>query len=62
MDEREYWTRQLEETLCELDAAKGRTALNRAAKRLQQARGELKRIEAEQPNRPTTRARGRAFS
>ena len=44
---REYWTKELQEAERELDAAKGRTALNVAASRLQRARAELKRLEAE---------------
>ena len=46
---REYWTKELQEAERELDAAKGRTALNVGARKLQRARAELKRLEAEQP-------------
>jgi hypothetical protein len=61
MDDREYWRRKLEDAERELDAAKGRTALNTAAKRMQQARAELRRLdEAEKPKRCSTRGRGSA--
>jgi hypothetical protein len=56
--DRAYWIKQLEEAERELDAAKGRVALNAAAKKLQAARAELKRLEAElgqEPRRPPTR-------
>jgi hypothetical protein len=45
-NDRDYWQKQLREAEAELDAAKTRTALNAAAKRLQLARAELKRLEA----------------
>ena len=53
--DREYWTKQLQEAERELDAAIGRTALNAAARKLQRARAELKRLEAEPANRPKQR-------
>jgi hypothetical protein len=59
--DRDYWTKELAEAERELDAAKGRLALNAAASRLQRARAELKRLEtADQPKRPASRRRGSA--
>jgi hypothetical protein len=59
--DRAYWQLQLEEAERELDAAKGRTAINRASKHLQEARRELKRLDEEAVKRPkgatATRAR-----
>ena len=49
--DREYWTKELLEAERKLDAARGRTALNVAARKLQRARAELKRLEAEPANR-----------
>jgi hypothetical protein len=61
MDERDYWTRKRDEAERELDAAMGRTAVNAAAKRLQRARFEFKRLdEQEKPKRRPTRGRGSA--
>lgn len=65
MDDRAYWTRALREAERELDAAKGRTAVSAAARKLQRARAELKRLEELEPSkepkpRVTTRARGPA--
>ena len=60
--DREYWTKELREAERELDAAIGRTALNAAARKLQRARAELKRLEAEPAKRPkqgTTASRAR---
>lgn len=68
--DRAYWQRQLEEAERELDAAKGRVALNAAAKKLQRARAELKRLDStkrkyllpeagEKPKRSPNRRRGR---
>jgi hypothetical protein len=55
---RAYWTKQLEEAKRELDAARTRTTLNAAARKLQQARAELKRLDAEeQPKRRPSRGR-----
>jgi hypothetical protein len=45
MDAREYWTRQLREAQAELVAARRRTELNAAAKRLTVARRELRLLE-----------------
>lgn len=56
MDDREYWTRKRDEAERELDAAKGRTAINAASKRLQRARAELARLDAEPAERSTPRA------
>jgi hypothetical protein len=47
MDDREYWTKQLREAERELDAATRRSDVNAAAKRLQRAKGQLKRLDAE---------------
>jgi hypothetical protein len=44
-----YWQSVLQETERELEAATGRTTLNSAAKKLMQARAELKRLEIEAP-------------
>jgi hypothetical protein len=52
MDAREYWTRQLREAEAELEAATRRSDVNAAAARLQRARAELKRLEAEAAERP----------
>jgi hypothetical protein len=56
MDAREFWTRQLREAEAELAAAKRRTELNAAAKKLQLAKAELKRLEEETADRPKRRA------
>jgi hypothetical protein len=56
MDDREYWTRELREVEAELAAAKRRTELNAAAKKLQRAKAELKALEAEPAERPKRRA------
>jgi hypothetical protein len=53
--DRDYWTKELREAEAELAAAKGRTELNAAAKRLQRAKTELKRLEAEAAERPKRR-------
>jgi hypothetical protein len=60
MDWRAFWQKRLEEAEREqLDAARGRTALNAAAKNLQWARAMLKRIEREnKPKRQATRGHG----
>jgi hypothetical protein len=58
MDDRAYWTEQLREIEAELDTAKTRTALNAAARKLQRTRAELKRLEAEQAERPKRPSRG----
>jgi hypothetical protein len=58
MDERDYWTRELRETERELDAATRRSDVNAAAKRLQRAKAQLKRLEAEAAERPKRPSRG----
>jgi hypothetical protein len=61
MDDRAYWTKRLEEAERELEAAKGRTALNAASKKLQMARRELKQLdEATGSKSKTNRGRRRA--
>jgi hypothetical protein len=56
MDDREYWTKQLREAEAELEAATRRSDVNAAAKRLQRAKAELKRLEAESAERPKRRS------
>jgi hypothetical protein len=46
MDDRAYWTRALQEAERALDAARGRTAVNAAAKRLMRVKAELRELEA----------------
>jgi multidrug resistance efflux pump len=53
--DRDYWTKELREAEAELAAAKRRTELNAAAKRLQRAKTELKRLEAAVAERPKRR-------
>jgi hypothetical protein len=48
-----YWTKALREAEAELEAARTRTAVNTAAKKLQRAKAELRALEA-------TRRRGRS--
>ena len=48
MNCRKQLIQAVEEAERELDAARGRTALNAAAQKLQQARAELKRLDAEE--------------
>jgi hypothetical protein len=48
--------RQLREAEAELDVATRRSDVDAAAKRLQRAKAELKRLEAEAAERPTQRA------
>jgi hypothetical protein len=55
MDEVQFWTRKLREAEAELDEAKTRTALDAAAAKLQRAKAELKRLEAEQAEKPKRR-------
>jgi hypothetical protein len=52
-----YWTEKLRQAEQELDAARTRTALGEAARKFQQARAELKRLEMdrEQPKRRASR-------
>jgi hypothetical protein len=56
MDDVEFRTRKLRDAEAELDAAKTRTALDAAAKRLQRARAAVKALEAEKAERATRRA------
>jgi hypothetical protein len=53
--DRAYWTKQLQEAERELEAATTRPTINAAAKKLYQARAELKRLEAEPKERPKRR-------
>lgn len=46
-----FWTQALEEAERELDAARTRTALDAAAKKLMRAKEALKRLEAEAAGR-----------
>jgi hypothetical protein len=55
MDEVQFWTRKLREAEAELDAARTRTALDAAAKKLQRARAALKALQA-QAEKPKRRA------
>jgi hypothetical protein len=60
MDWRAFWTRKLEEAERKLAAARGRTALNAASRKLNEARRELKRLDEQEPAKPTQRpSRGR---
>jgi hypothetical protein len=52
MDARNYWTRELREAEAGLDAATRRSDVNAAASKLQRAKAELKRLEAEATERP----------
>jgi hypothetical protein len=63
MNERDRLTKAVEEAQQELDAAKRLSEVNRAAKKLQRARSELRSFEDEQPKRPkrgSSRGRGSA--
>jgi hypothetical protein len=53
--DRDFWTKELRETEAELAAAKRRTELNAAAKKLMLAKAQLKRLEAETADRPKRR-------
>jgi hypothetical protein len=46
MDDRAYWQKKLREAEAELEAATRRSDVNAAAKRLQRAKTELKRLES----------------
>ena len=48
--------RKLQEAEAELDAARTRTQVNEAAKRLQRAKAELKRLEIGQAEKPQRRS------
>ena len=52
MDDLAYWTEKLRQAERELDAARTRTALGEAARKFQEARAELKRLEIERAERP----------
>jgi hypothetical protein len=56
VDEVQFWTRKLREAEAELDAAKTRTALHAAAKKLQRARAALKALQAEAAEKPKRRS------
>jgi hypothetical protein len=56
MDDVQFWTRKLREAEAELDAAKTRSALDTAAKKLQRARAALKALETEKAERLKHRA------
>jgi polyhydroxyalkanoate synthesis regulator phasin len=45
MDDREYWQKKLREAEQELEAATRRSDVDAAAKKLQRAKAELKRLE-----------------
>jgi hypothetical protein len=66
VDRRAWVIKAIEDAERELAAAKGRTALNAAARKLQRARAELKGLEEQdkpkRPKRTTTRGRDRASS
>jgi hypothetical protein len=51
-----YWTKELQETEAELEAAKMLTAVKAAAKKLQRAKAELKALEDVPTERPKRRA------
>jgi hypothetical protein len=55
MDEVQFWTRKLREAEAELDAARTRSAVNDVAAKLQRAKAQLKRLEAEQAKRLPSR-------
>ena len=53
--DRSYWQRKLQEAEAELDAARMRTQVNEAAKKLQRAKAELNRLEIGQAEKPQRR-------
>ena len=53
--DRRYWQRKLQVAEAELDAARTRTQVNEAAKKLQYAKAELKRLEIGQAEKPQRR-------
>lgn len=59
MSELDYWTNALQQAEAELAAAKRRTEVDLAAKKLQRAKAELKRLQAKQPTRRSGRSSGR---
>jgi hypothetical protein len=62
MSDLEYWTRKLQEAEVELEAARTRTAVNAAAKKLQLAKAEVKRLEQKAPIRQASGAASSAAS
>jgi hypothetical protein len=60
MDDRQYGTKKLREAEWELNAARTRTAVSAAAKRLQRAKVELKGLETEAAERTKERRSGNA--
>jgi hypothetical protein len=58
MDDRDYWQKQLRQAEQEFAAARRRTELNAAAKRLQRAKAAVKALEAEATERPKRSSRG----
>jgi hypothetical protein len=58
-DDLTYWTEKLRQAEQELDAARTRTAVNEAAKKLQYAKAQLRALE-EMPAGPAKPSRGRA--
>ena len=55
--DRDYWTNKLREAEAELDAARTRTQVNEAAKKLQYARAQLR--APEEPAKPAVRRTNR---
>ena len=53
--DRSYWQRKLQEAEAELDAARTRTEVNAAAKKLQRAKAELRALEDVPADRPKRR-------
>jgi hypothetical protein len=51
MTDLKYWTTKLREAEAELEAATRRSDINAAAKRLQMAKAELRRLEAKEAKR-----------
>ena len=59
--DRRYWQRKLQVAEAELDAARTRTQVNEAAKKLQYAKARLGALEPEEkPQRKPTRGSGAA--
>jgi hypothetical protein len=59
MDDLAYWQKKLREAEAELEAARTRTAVNAAAKRVQLAKAELRRLE-QKAKPPAPRPPGRS--
>jgi hypothetical protein len=53
--DRACWTKKLREAEAELEAARTRTAVNAAAKKLQHAKAELKALKPTAPAKPKAR-------